>query len=398
VRVCPAFAIAQEDAARQFNVEYRVAEAAASPSMVLGALVHAGVDGIRHRMPLPPVKPNFWAMSEADRTAAGTARLPASLSEALDRLAVSEVAHGWFGDDFLAVYLQYKRSESTALAGADLAEVCRRYVAVYGGAHVSERHVQNNDATALKRGVSEEHRMSKTFVLIHGSWHGGWAWHAVMRSLAEQGYRAHAPTLPGHGPARRLGITHQDCVDAVVAYMQQHELEDVILVGHSFGGSVIQKVAEQLPNRIGRMVFLDALVLTDNQCVCDTLPAEYVALFNALAGASADNTMLIPWDIWRDHFIQDAPASVARAIWEHLSPEPHQVNVDTLDLKRFSSLTMPKSFIYCRQDKALPPGSFHPGMSSRLGACKLLEMDGSHEVLLTRPAAVAGKLIEASSD
>jgi len=220
-----------------------------------------------------------------------------------------------------------------------------------------------------------------------------------MRSLAEKGHRAHAPTLPGHGPgARRLGITHRACVDAVVAYMQQHGLEDVILVGHSFGGSVIQKVAEQLPNRIGRTVFLDALVLKDNQCVCDTLPAEYVVLFNTLAGARADNTMLIPWDIWRDHFIQDASEAMARSIWEQLSPEPHQVNLDKLDLKRFYALAIPKSFIYCRQDKALPPGSFHPGMSSRLGACKLLEMDGSHEVLLTRPAALAGKLIEASSD
>ena len=69
-----------------------------------------------------------------------------------------------------------------------------------------------------------------------------------------------------------------------------------------------------------------------------------------------------------------------------------------LDLKRFYSLTIPKSFIYCRQDKALPPGYFHPRMSSRLGACKLLEMDGSHEVLFTRLAELAGKIIEAISD
>jgi len=241
--------------------------------------------------------------------------------------------------------------------------------------------------------------MSKTFVLIHGSWHGGWAWQDVIRHLSENGHRAQAPTLPGHGPAvTRAGITHQDCVASVGAYIQRRGLEDVILVGHSFGGTVVQKVAEQLPDRIERIVFLDALILEDGQCVFDNLPAEYVALFNDLAGASSDNTMLIPWEIWRDNFIQDASEPMARSIWERLSPEPNQVNLDRLDLKRFYSLGIPKSFIYCRQDKALPPGYFHPRMSSRLGEFKLLEMDGSHEVMFTRAAELAVKIIEASSD
>jgi pimeloyl-ACP methyl ester carboxylesterase len=241
--------------------------------------------------------------------------------------------------------------------------------------------------------------MSDTFVLVHGSWHGGWAWQAVIRNLAEKGHHAHAPTLPGHGPgAKRQGITHQDGVFAVVNYIQQHGLEDVILVGHSFGGTVVQKVAEQVPDRIARIVFLDALVLEDNECVLDILPAEFAALVNDLAGASSDNTMLIPWEIWRDNLMQDAPESVARYIWERLSPEPHQVNLDKLDLKRYYSLAIPKSFIHCRQDKAMGSGYFHPRMSSRLGAFKLLEMDGSHEVMFTRPRELADKLTEAHDE
>jgi hypothetical protein len=76
----------------------------------------------------------------------------------------------------------------------------------------------------------------------------------------------------------------------------------------------------------------------------------------------------------------------------------NQVNLDKLDLKRFYSLAIPKSFIYCRKDKALPSRYFHPRMSSRLGAFKLLEMDGSHEVMFTRPAELAAKIVEASAD
>jgi hypothetical protein len=81
-----------------------------------------------------------------------------------------------------------------------------------------------------------------------------------------------------------------------------------------------------------------------------------------------------------------------------LSPEPSQVNLDNIDLKFFYSLDIPKCFIFCRQDKAMPPRYFHPGMSSRLATCKLLEMDGSHEVMFTRPAALAEKLVEASTN
>jgi len=108
--------------------------------------------------------------------------------------------------------------------------------------------------------------------------------------------------------------------------------------------------------------------------------------------------MLIPWEIWRENLMQDAPESVARSIWEQLSPEPHQVNLDKLDLRRYYSLAIPKSFIHCRQDKAMGSGYFFPRMSSRLGAFKLLEMDGSHEVMFTHPRELADKLTEASSD
>jgi hypothetical protein len=74
--------------------------------------------------------------------------------------------------------------------------------------------------------------MNKTFVMIHGSWHGGWAWKGVEHQLSKKGHRAEAPTLPGHGPgAMRLGVAHQDCVRSVVSYIQEHSLEDVILWG-----------------------------------------------------------------------------------------------------------------------------------------------------------------------
>jgi pimeloyl-ACP methyl ester carboxylesterase len=247
--------------------------------------------------------------------------------------------------------------------------------------------------------------MSNTFVLIHGTWHGGWAWHDVIEHLGKEGHIAHAPTLAGHGPgAARLGITHQDCVDSVSAYIRRQNLNDVVLVGHSFGGTVVQKLAERIPDRIARIIFLDALVLEDNECVFDILPEAFLASLSSNGDdkdgmTSEDSQQLLappPWKTWRENFMQDGSESVARQVWERLSPEPSQVNLDKIGLQHFHSLTIPKSFIFCRHDKAMPPGYFHPRMSSRLGAFKLLEMDGGHEVMFTRPAELAARLIDAS--
>jgi len=252
----------------------------------------------------------------------------------------------------------------------------------------------------------EKHHMSKTFVLCHGTWHAGWAWDEVVRGLSMHGHRACVPTLAGHGPdAERHGITHQDCVVSVAACIWEHDLRDVVLVGHSFGGTVVQRVASVLPDRIAAMVFLDALVLKDGERVFDILPEVFLDSLaskngsDPAAGAEGSREVLAPppWETWRNNFIQDAPESLARSTWERLSPEPNQVNLDRLDLKPFDSLAIPKSYIHCRHDKAMPAGYFHPQMSSRLGAFRLLEMDGGHEVMFTRPGELVELIIEATA-
>lgn len=130
IRVCPIFG--SDGAAQQFNVEYRVADAAACPYLALGALVWAGVDGIRHNRSLPPSpERNFWDMSETERQAAGVRPLPRSLGEALDGLAASETARSWFGDTFFDVYMRFKRAELRVVDGLSEAATCARYAEIY---------------------------------------------------------------------------------------------------------------------------------------------------------------------------------------------------------------------------------------------------------------------------
>jgi glutamine synthetase len=117
LRICPTFAAATaEEMARQFHVEFRVSDSAASPYLALGAVVFAGVDGIRRKLALPSGQP---------------AALPGSLPDALDRLAASETVGSWFGPTHFDAYLRFKRVEAEKVAQLSPTELCARYAEVY---------------------------------------------------------------------------------------------------------------------------------------------------------------------------------------------------------------------------------------------------------------------------
>jgi hypothetical protein len=85
-------------------------------------------------------------------------------------------------------------------------------------------------------------------------------------------------------------------------------------------------------------------------------------------------------------------------VWERLVPQPYQPWADKLDLTGFYASGLPTSYLAVADDQALPAGTWHPGMSSRLGSFKLVQMNGSHEVMFTRPAELARKIVEAAHD
>ena len=119
MRVCPVFATADPtDIARQFNIEFRVSDGAASPYMALGAVIFAGADGLRRKLALP-------ASAEAAEP------LPHSLARALDNMAASEAVKSWFGPVFLEAYLRHKRSEVAHVSEWAVNEMCNRYLEIY---------------------------------------------------------------------------------------------------------------------------------------------------------------------------------------------------------------------------------------------------------------------------
>jgi pimeloyl-ACP methyl ester carboxylesterase len=246
-----------------------------------------------------------------------------------------------------------------------------------------------------------------TFVLVHGAWHDGSAWKAVRQHLEAKGHDCFAPTIAGHGKGVNKNVNHAQCTQSIVDYIIDKDLTDIVLLGHSFGGTIIAKVAEVIGNgfagqrqRIKRLIFFNAFVLNDGESLRDNLPPDSQALLDSLARESDDNTITIPFEIWREAFINDADLELAKSSYAQLSPEPYQPFIDKLDLKQFYSLSIPKSYLYCTEDTALPQGEWgwHPKMSSRLGLFRLVQMPGSHEVIFSNPNGLAEKILEAGRD
>ena len=113
---------------------------------------------------------------------------------------------------------------------------------------------------------------AKTFVLVHGAWHGGWCWRRVSDLLERQGHKVFAPTLTGLGERSHLmraGINVSTHVTDVVNVLEWEGLSDVVLCGHSYGGLVVSGVAEQSASAIGSIVFLDAFVPENGDSMAD---------------------------------------------------------------------------------------------------------------------------------
>ncbi len=112
-------------------------------------------------------------------------------------------------------------------------------------------------------------------MLVHGGWFGAWCWYKVVPLLQAAGQFVYTPTLTGVGEQAALltpeiGLdTHiQDVVELIV----KNDLQQVILVGHSYSGMVITGVADRIPERIARLVYLDAIIPRDGQSLADTAP------------------------------------------------------------------------------------------------------------------------------
>ncbi len=230
----------------------------------------------------------------------------------------------------------------------------------------------------------------KTFVLVHGAWHGGWCWARVAGRLAARGHRVTAPTLTGLGERAHLMSPDIDLAlmtTDLVNHLFWEDLAEVVLVGHSFAGHAITGAADQVPERIGRLVYLDAMVPESGRTHFDDLPGDVVAERLRLADRSSGGVS-----------IPAPPAAafgvtgLADAAWveSRLTPHPLRAFTTAQTFVNAPGNGLPAEYVLCND----PVYGALEGARARARALgwPITELAAGHDAMVTAPAALADLL------
>jgi pimeloyl-ACP methyl ester carboxylesterase len=239
------------------------------------------------------------------------------------------------------------------------------------------------DFDPLAAAARQEGSMS-TIVVVHGAWGGGWAWRKMRAPLRAHSHELFTPTLTGLGERAHL-LTRQAGLGMhiadVVAAIEFEDLRDVMLVGHSYGGMVVTGVANRLPGRIARLVYLDAFVPKDGECVYDLLPPAMVELTKQRI---ADDG----WRLMPSVLPPDTPDDDRR--WMEKRRLPQAILTHTERISLTPGVPDPqRSYIYCT--RIGPHDTFGPFAQRAKSdpSWRYHEIDASHGPHITAPDALA---------
>ena len=230
------------------------------------------------------------------------------------------------------------------------------------------------------------------FLLIHGAWHGGWVWNEISEILNYQGYSVSTPTLTGLGEKKHLlssKITIDTFIEDVVNHIIFENLNNIILVGHSFAGSVISGVADKLKDRIQKLIYFDAVILKDGQKPFDIAPKELVKERIEFAKRFG-NGISIPAPSADAFGVFDVKKSLL--LEEKLTPHPLSTYQSKLTIKNEIGNGIPLFYIFCNNPvyKSLE--------SSREVVRKLkwpiFELNAGHDAMLTHPKETLNLLMK----
>ncbi|MGA7873238.1 MAG: alpha/beta hydrolase [Candidatus Binatus sp.] len=238
--------------------------------------------------------------------------------------------------------------------------------------------------------------MAETFVLVHGAWHGGWCWAAVINQLEKLGDTAYAVDLPGHGMNRadRSKVTLDSYVNSVVEFIERHDLKSVVLAGHSLGGLTIPGVAATIPSRMKRVVWVTALVPLDGQSIVDPATSPLAAAADTVADRSIAIEMM--GKEFLDGLTNDMATAVKEYVLSALGPQPIAPLLGPVAMAPYFATGIPSSYVVCEDDQTPVAGApnWHPHFSSRLRNPTLKFVKSGHEVMFTHPVECALALHE----
>lgn len=232
-----------------------------------------------------------------------------------------------------------------------------------------------------------------TFVLVHGAWHGGWCWQRVSERLRQAGHSVFTPTQTGLGERRHLmsrDITLDTFILDVANLLEMEDLGDVVLVGHSFGGCAVSGVADRMPERVRRLVYLDAMIVEPGRKPFDALPPEGVAARLKAAEASSGGLSL-PAPAAAAFGVTDA----ADAAWleRYLTPQPLSAYTSPLNVNGPIGNGLPATYIGCVAPAYAALNSSREWAKNRKGF-DYVELAACHDAMVSAPDALTARLLD----
>jgi pimeloyl-ACP methyl ester carboxylesterase len=235
-------------------------------------------------------------------------------------------------------------------------------------------------------------QVAKTFVLVHGAWHGGWCWRRLADLLQARGHQVFAPTMTGLGERSHLldaKVNLATHVTDIANVIKWESLNDVVLVGHSYGGVVISGVAEELRDAIGALVFLDAFVPESG----DSLAAKSSQPVRESIAAAVGNGELA---------LKPVPAAVFRVneadrAWVDAKCTPHPLATltDAITLGGARERIRKKVYIRAKGYPSVPFDGCHDRLKGSAD-WRVYEMPCGHDAMVDMPDRLAEILLEAA--
>ncbi len=228
-----------------------------------------------------------------------------------------------------------------------------------------------------------------TFVVAHGAWSAGWAWKKMHPLMRAAGHELWTPTCTGLG--ERVHLAHADVsldthIQDILAVLETEDLNDVILIGHSYGGMVATGVADRARARIAKLVYLDAFAPADGQSVFDLVPPDIAAKMRAGAQASESGYGIPANPMPSDTSPEDQAWATPRR-----RPQPLQAFATKLTLSAEPS--MPRYYIYAKRTGIGDTfGRFYA--RAKRESWRTYEIEASHNPHITNPEGLLAILNE----
>ncbi|ACA20200.1 putative esterase [Methylobacterium sp. 4-46] len=236
-------------------------------------------------------------------------------------------------------------------------------------------------------------RERPAFVLVHGAWHGGWCWRRVADLLRGRGHRVFAPTCTGLGERAHLlsrAVTLDTFVRDVAGLIVAEELDDVVLVGHSFGGLPVSGVADAMPERIRHLVLLDAMLVEPGRAPFDAVPPDLAAARRRAAAETSGGVSLpVPPPEAFGVFDPADAAWLAR----RLTPHPLGTYESPLVLRNPVGNGLPRTYVDC----TAPTYPALDGVKEwvrRQPGWRFADLATGHDAMVSAPEATARLLLD----